>query len=46
MEAPARPRLCEVRTTGELFVGSVGGVWAELDVLAGEKKGASADASR
>lgn len=28
-----------VRTTGELFVGSVGGVWAELDVVAGEKKG-------
>ncbi|CAE7233112.1 unnamed protein product [Symbiodinium necroappetens] len=31
-----------VRTTGELFVGSVGGVWAELDVAAGEKKGTSA----
>jgi len=34
-----RPVGSLVRTTGELFVGSVGGVWAELDVLAGEKKG-------
>jgi len=28
-----------VRTTGEIFVGASGGVWAELDTAAGEKKG-------
>eukprot|EP00913_Durusdinium_trenchii_P005447 g5076.t2 len=33
------PAEVEVRTTGELFVGASGGIWAELDVTAGEKKG-------
>ncbi|CAE7281066.1 unnamed protein product [Symbiodinium natans] len=36
-----RPVGSTVRTTGELFVGGAGGVWAELDVMAGEKKGCS-----
>jgi len=30
-----------VRTTGQLHIGASGGVWAELDVTAGEKKGAA-----
>lgn len=29
----------QVRTTGQLHVGASGGIWAELDVTAGEKKG-------
>ena len=28
-----------MRTTGQTFVGASGGLWAELDVNAGEKKG-------
>lgn len=28
-----------MRTTGQIHVGASGGVWAELDVTAGEKKG-------
>ncbi|CAE7668478.1 unnamed protein product [Symbiodinium pilosum] len=35
----SRPISSLVRTTGELFLGSAGGVWAELDAAAGEKKG-------
>ncbi|CAK9037698.1 unnamed protein product [Durusdinium trenchii] len=35
----SRPVSSTVRTTGELFVGASGGIWAELDVTAGEKKG-------
>jgi len=31
--------ITEVRTTGQIHVGASGGVWAELDVTAGEKKG-------
>ena len=32
--------LSQVRTTGQIHVGASGGIWAELDVTAGEKKGA------
>ena len=31
--------ITEVRTTGQIHVGASGGVWAELDVTACEKKG-------
>lgn len=34
-----RPLNSFVRTTGELYTGQNGGIWAELDVTAGEKKG-------
>lgn len=35
----SRPVSSIVRTTGQLHIGASGGVWAELDVTAGEKKG-------
>ncbi|CAJ1350680.1 unnamed protein product [Effrenium voratum] len=35
----SRPVSSIVRTTGAVFVGPSGGQWAELDMLAGEKKG-------
>lgn len=34
-----RPLSAIVRTTGQVFQGSLGGSWAELDTQAGEKKG-------
>lgn len=40
-ERDTSPKTRKVRTTGQLHIGASGGVWAELDVTAGEKKGAA-----